>query len=87
MEAVEAESEGRRVLGKDGGSLDGQGTLRWGRKQESRAHSCLPKPGWGDPKAWAAWDREALREKMARGNSLDEGGAMENGNTPKFWRG
>lgn len=31
--------------------------------------------------------REALREKMARGNSLDEGGAMENGNSPKFSRG
>lgn len=36
------------------------------REQEPRAHTCLPKWGWGIPKLWQVGARAASREKMAK---------------------
>lgn len=60
------------------------GSLGW-EQTEARARTCLPTPGWGIPELQPG--QGAFAGKMARGNPLAEGGALENGNLPKFWRG
>lgn len=54
------------------------------REQDSWAHTGLPKGVWGIPKlrqVGVGWPSE---KRWPEGNSLDEGGAMENGNIPQF---